>query len=55
MFPSNGNYLNEFRTKGSKNMVIFLKKVVLCLTLPQLRGKLRQTREINRVNWTSWG
>lgn len=53
MFPSNGYYQNVFRTKGSENTIVF-KKVVLCLTLPQLRGKLRQTREIKGVNWSTY-
>ena len=48
MFPNNGSYQNVFKTKGSENMIV-LKKVVLCLSLPQDRGKLRQTREINGV------
>ena len=48
MFLSNGNDQNVFRTKGSENIIVF-KKVVLCLTLPQIRGKVRQTREIKEV------
>ena len=51
MFPKNRNNQNVFKTKDSENMIVWRKKKGFCLTLPQPRGKVRQTWEIKGVKW----
>ena len=49
-FLNNRNNQNVFKTKDSENMIVWRKKS-FCLTLPQPRGKVRQTWEIKGVKW----